>query len=252
MRYRFGVVLGGAALALAGLVAGEVGSAAASPMTASTTAGPSLTPTPAPTLTCPPALPISGWVTAVTATSLTIGYSMLLTPPCGYNPPVTVTLFAGREDAQQWQNPVAEAVSGPERSGTVIVDGLAPDTVYWFRFSADGRPDPYVIGSGRTAPVAVCAATMAIDSAWSGGFVATVTVRNVADETLDAWQVSWRWPGDERITALWNGVSQDGGAGVTIGNASYNGTLPPGGSTSFGMLVSAGAPPGNLALTCDR
>ncbi|MFI5891441.1 cellulose binding domain-containing protein [Actinoplanes sp. NPDC051513] len=191
-------------------------------------------------------------MSAATARSLTISYSMLLTPPCGYNPPVTVTLFAGQEDARQWLNPVAEAVSGPERYGTVTIDGLTPGTAYWFRFSADGRRDPYVVGSGRTTPLAVCAATMAIGSAWSGGFVATVTVRNVGDATLDAWRVSLRWPGDERILTLWNAVAQGSGADVTIGNASYNGTLAPGGSTTFGMLVAVGAPPGDIALGCDR
>jgi cellulase/cellobiase CelA1 len=248
MRYRLGILAGGAAVALAGMIAGGAGTAAASPVTVP--AG--TAPTPAPTLTCPPALPISGWVSAATTTSLTIGYSMLLTPPCGYNPPVTVTLFADLADAQQWQRPVAEAVSGPERSGTVTVGGLTPDTVYWFRFGADGRHDPYVISSGRTAPLRACAATLTIDNAWHGGLTATVTVRNVANETIDGWRVSWRWPGDERILTLWNGVTQDGGADVTVRNSSYNGTVSPGGSTTFGMVVASSTPPGDIALTCDR
>ena len=248
MRYRFGVLVSGVAAALVGLIAGGMGTAVASPVTVPA----STAPAPAPTLTCPPALPISGTVSTATADSLTISYWMLLTPPCGYNPPVTVTLFASRDDAQQWQRPVAEAVSGPERSGTVTVDGLTPDTVYWFRFSADGSHDPYVIGSGRTTPLKVCAATLVIDSAWGDGFAATVTVRNVGDETLNAWLVSWRWPGVERILTLWNGVTQDDGADVTVRNASYNGTLPPGGSTTFGMLVATGAPPADLTLTCSR
>ncbi|WP_433381685.1 cellulose binding domain-containing protein [Actinoplanes sp. CA-142083] len=235
--------LGGTILVLVGLVAGGVGTAAAGAPLA-----PAATPTPGPTLTCPPALPVSGGVTAATATSLTVTYSMLLTPPCGYNPPVTVTLFAGQSDAQQWLNPVAEAVSGPERSGKVTLDGLTPDTAYWFRFSADGRHDPYVIGTGRTAAVAVCTATAAIDSAWSGGFVATVTVRNVGAETLTGWRVSWQWLGGERILSLWNAVAQGDSA---VGNASYNGTLAPSGATTFGMLVS-GAPPTGIALTCAR
>jgi len=147
---------------------------------------------------------------------------------------------------------VAEAVSGPQRNGAVTIAGLTPDTAYWFRFSADGRHDPYVIGSGRTAPPSVCAATMAIDNAWHGGFTATVTVRSVADEALDTWRVSWRWPGDERILTLWNGVTQYGGADVTVGNTSYNGALPAGGSTTFGMVVATGTPPPIVALACGR
>jgi len=247
MRYRFSFLLAAAALALAGMVAGGVGSAAAFPMTPSITTSPPLTPPP----TCPPVLPLTGGVSTVTATSVTISYLIALTPPCGFNPPVTVTLFASREDAQQWLNPVAEAVSGPERFGTVTIDGLTADTLYWFRFSADGRRDTYVLGSARTAPTAVCAATVAIGHSWSGGFVATVTVRNVGTETLDGWRVAWRWPADERILTVWNATVESGsGAEVTVRNASYNRALAPGGSTTFGMLVAASTPPGGIALTC--
>nr|MDT0660710.1 cellulose binding domain-containing protein [Micromonospora sp. DSM 115978] len=252
MPFRISVVLTGAAVALAGVVIGGVGSAGASPAAPSTTASSSRTPTPTQTLVCPPALPVSGGVSAVTATSMTISYSMLLSPPCGYNPPVTVTLFAGRDDAQQWRNPVTEAVSGPERYGKVTFDGLTPDTVYWFRFSADGQRDPYMIGSGRTTPGPVCAATAVIDRGWGGGFVAAVTVRNVGTEALDGWRVSWRWSGDERIVALWNAVTEGGGPDVAVRNTSYNGRLAPGGSTSFGMLVTASAPPTGLTLTCGH
>lgn len=248
MAYRFSVVLAGAAVALIGWSVGAMDGAEAAPLTPPATASP--TPTPPPT--CPPVLPITGAVSAVTATSVTISYAIFLSPPCGYDPPVTVTLFASREDAQQLLNPVAEAVSGPERHGPVTIDGLTPDTTYWFRFSADGGPDPYVLGSVRTAPVPVCTATAVIDHGWNGGFLATVTVRNVGSETLDGWRVSWRWPGAERILSAWNAVVEGGGADVTARNASYNGTLAPGNATTFGMLVAGIAPPGGIAPTCTR
>jgi cellulose binding protein with CBM2 domain len=234
MRRRLGAALAMAAL----LIAGAAAPAAAAP-------------TPGPTLTCPPALPISGWVSATTERSLTISYSMLLTPPCGYDPPVTVTLFASPDDARQWHDPLTEAVSGPERNGKVTIDGLSPDTAYWYRFTASGTRDPYVVGTGRTAAVAACAATVTIDSAWNGGFVATVTVRNVGAEALASWYVSWRWSGDERIVSLWNAVARDSDSGVAVGNASYNGTVVPAGSTTFGMLV-AGTPPTALTPACTR
>jgi len=240
MRYRLSALIGSAVLVLAGLVVGG-----ASPVTAAPTAAP----TPGPTLTCPPALPISGSASAVTPTSVTIRYSMILTPPCGYNPPVTVTLFASQGDAQQWVNPVAEAVSGPERSGEVTIGGLTPDTAYWIRFTADGRHDPYVFPSVRTAPVATCAATVRIDSAWTGGFVATVTVRNVGDEALSGWRVAWTWPGDERIQSLWNAVAQ---GDATVGNASYNAAVAPGASTTFGMLVAASGTPAAIDPACGH
>lgn len=241
MPYRSRLLLGSAAMVLAGLIVGGASSAAAAPV-----------PAPTPTVACPPVLPLSATASAVTETSVTISYSLFLSPPCGYNPPITVTVFTSRADAQQWLDPVAEAVSGPERSGQLTVGGLTPGTEYWLRFSAGERRDPYLSPAVRTATVAVCAATVHIDSQWTGGFVATVTVRNVRTETLDGWRVSWRWPGDERIQSLWNATTQGSTGEITIGNTSYNATVAPGGSTTFGMLVATSEAPGAITPACGR
>ncbi|MEU5675399.1 cellulose binding domain-containing protein [Micromonospora sp. NPDC047762] len=213
----------------------------------------SATPSPSPTIACPPALPITASVAGVTTTSVTISYSIFFRPPCGYDPPMTVSLFASREDAQQWRTPVAEAVSGPERTGTVTIGGLTPDTEYWYRFSdPDGKRDPYMIGPARTAPLASCRATATIDARWGNGFVATVTVRNTGTQPLDRWRVSWRWSGDERVQTVWGGVVETTDADVSVRNASYNGTLVLDGATTFGMLVTAGAVPDGLTMSCAR
>ncbi|MFI7593487.1 cellulose binding domain-containing protein [Micromonospora sp. NPDC049359] len=212
----------------------------------------SVTAAPTPTPVCPPALPIGGRVSAATTTSLTVVYFIALSPPCGYRPPITVGLFASREDAYAWRNPVAELVSA-ERDGTVTFDRLTPDTEYWFGFrDSESRWEPYYGGSGRTAALTSCRATATIDSRWGTGFVATVTVRNVGPQPLDQWRVSWRWAGDERIQAVWGGVVDPAGADVVVRNAPYNGTLAPDGVTTFGLLATASAPPAGLTLTCAR
>lgn len=241
MPYRSGLLLGSAVLALAGLI-----------VTGAAPASASAVPAPTPTPACPPVLPLSATASPVTATSVTISYAMFLTPPCGYDPPVTVAVFPSRANAQQWLDPVTEVVSGPERSGQITVGGLTPDTEYWLRFSAGGRRDPYLSPSVRTAAVPVCAATVHIDSRWDGGYVTTFTVRNVGDQALDGWRVSWRWAGDERIQALWNAAAQGGTDEVTVGNTSYNATVAPGGSTTFGMVVAAGGAPGTITPACTR
>ncbi|MFI2709645.1 cellulose binding domain-containing protein [Micromonospora sp. NPDC018662] len=235
-----------AALTLTGLAAST--GAARSPAT------PMMTPAPTPTLACPPALPVGGQVTGATTTSLTISYSMLLSPPCGYDPPLVVSLFTSREDATGWRNPVAEAVTGPERSGTVTVGGLTPDTDYWFRFSdTHGTRDPYFIGGpARTLPTSTCTATVTIDSRWYGGFVATVTVRNTGTDPTAGWAVSWRWTGDERIESIWGGAAVRTGENVVVRNASWNGTLAPGGSTTFGVLVAASSASAGISPVCGR
>ncbi|MDG4804951.1 cellulose binding domain-containing protein [Micromonospora sp. WMMD980] len=191
-------------------------------------------------------------MTGTTATSLTVTYWMLLSPPCGYDPPMVVTLFASREDATGWRDPVAEAVSKAERSGTVTVEGLRPDTDYWFRFSdTQGHRDPYVVG-GPARTLSTCAASATIDSSWRGGFVATVTVRNTGAEPMRGWLVSWRWSGDERIQSIWGGVAEGAGQQVVVHNASWNETLAPGGSVMFGLLVAASATPGGITPVCGR
>ncbi|WP_431932777.1 cellulose binding domain-containing protein [Micromonospora sp. RP3T] len=235
-----------AALTLTGLAAST--GAAQSPATVLTT------PAPTPTLVCPPALPVSGQVTGTTATSLTVSYSMLLTPPCGYDPPMVVTLFTSREDATGWRNPAAEAVSGPERYGTVVINGLTPDTDYWFRFSdAHGTRDPYIIGGpARTLPTSTCTATVTIDSRWYGGFIATVTVRNTGTEPMRGWLVSWRWSGDERVQSIWGGVAESAGQNVTVRNASWNETLTPGVSTTFGLMVAVSGWSSGFTPVCGR
>ncbi|GIJ80232.1 Cellulose binding domain-containing protein [Micromonospora phaseoli] len=243
----FGVALSAVTLALV------AGAGAASAV--DTPAVPSPTsPTPTPTLVCPPALPITGGVAGATTTSVTVSYSIFMSPPCGYDPPIMVSLFASRDDAVQGRDPVAESVSGPERSGNVTIGGLEPDTEYWFRFSdAEGRPDPYFIGGpARTAAASSCGATAVIDSSWASGFVATVTVRNTGSVPLDGWRVSWRWSGDERVQSVWGGVVDAAGRDVTVRNAPYNGTLAPGGTTTFGLLAATSAAPVGIVLTCGR
>ncbi|WP_431879726.1 cellulose binding domain-containing protein [Micromonospora marina] len=239
-----------AALALTGLAAsaGADRSPAATTMTLASAA----TPTPTPTFACPPALPVSGQVTGATTTSISITYWMVLSPPCGYDPPLLVSLFASREDATGWRDPVAEAVTGPERSGTVTIGGLAPGTEYWFRFGdTRGTRDPYVIG-GPARTLSLCSATATIGSRWGGGFVATVTVRNDGTEPIPGWLVTWRWSGDERIQSVWGGVAEGAGQDAAVRNASWNGTLAPGASTTFGMLVASSTPPAAITPECGR
>ncbi|MEV6692279.1 cellulose binding domain-containing protein [Micromonospora sp. NPDC051196] len=246
MKRTFGVVLATATLTLAaGLGA---------PAIAQTS--PTATPTPSPSQTpvCPPVLPINAMVTGTTATTLTITYSAFVVPPCGYDPPITFFLFGSREDAVQWQDPVAEGTSGPERSGTVTIGGLTPDTEYWFRLSdAEGVRDRYILGGpARTGSQPPCSATATIDTGWGSGFVATVTVRNTGDAQLNGWRVRWNWSGDERVQSVWNAVVETAATGVTARHAEYNRVLASGGSTTFGLLAATSSVPEELTLTCER
>ncbi|UBU09455.1 cellulose binding domain-containing protein [Nonomuraea gerenzanensis] len=106
-------------------------------------------------------------------------------------------------------------------------------------------------GGGTSSPTPApggCTATMETVNSWSGGFQSTVTVR-AGGAAVNGWTVGWAWPGGQTISSLWNGVRSGSGAGVTVRNESYNGSLAPGGTATFGF--TAGGVPATPALTCD-
>ncbi|MBQ1016953.1 cellulose-binding domain-containing protein [Micromonospora sp. D93] len=82
---------------------------------------------------------------------------------------------------------------------------------------------------------------------WPGGFTATVKV-SPGDTAVSSWTVTWTYAGDQRVTSGWNATVSQSGSTVTARNASYNGSIPAGGSTEFGLqgtyASSAGAPTG--------
>jgi predicted carbohydrate-binding protein with CBM5 and CBM33 domain len=79
-----------------------------------------------------------------------------------------------------------------------------------------------------------CTATYSKTSEWSGGFGATVAV-TAGSSAIGGWTVRWTWPNGQSITNSWNATITSSGSAVTATNASYNGRLNAGQSTSFGF-----------------
>jgi cellulase/cellobiase CelA1 len=73
---------------------------------------------------------------------------------------------------------------------------------------------------------------------WGDGFIGEVTITNRATTAINGWTVGFTFPGNQRITNLWNGIVMQTGTSVTVGNQTYNGAIPPNGSTSFGFQAS--------------
>jgi alpha-L-fucosidase 2 len=63
--------------------------------------------------------------------------------------------------------------------------------------------------------------------------------------------VSWAFPSGQVISQSWNGAYTQNGATVTVTNATYNGALASGASTTFGFIASvSGANNPPAAITC--
>jgi endo-1,4-beta-xylanase len=89
-----------------------------------------------------------------------------------------------------------------------------------------------------------CRATYSVVNSWAGGFQAGVVVTNSAASTLNGWTVHLTLASGQSISSLWNGVNSGTSGAVMVKNASYNGTIAAGASTSFGYT---GTGDGSLA-----
>jgi len=76
-----------------------------------------------------------------------------------------------------------------------------------------------------------------LGSTWNGGFVASVTVTNTTGQSLREWIAEFDLPAD--IVNLWDAklIAADGNR-YSVSNESWNGTLAPGATTTFGFQAS--------------
>ena len=92
----------------------------------------------------------------------------------------------------------------------------------------------------------------AVGSAWSDGFTADVTIVNRTGAALKGWNVGWSFPGNQRVTNLWNGSATQAAQAVTVAHAAWNGAVANGGTVAFGFQGSfSGTNPAPTAITLN-
>jgi len=177
--------------------------------------------------TTPPSVPSNLAVTGTTASSAALSWS-----------PSTDNV--GVAGYRVYRNGVQVGTT----AGTSFTDtGLSASTHYTYTVAAyDAAGNVSAPSSGVTATTSSsgggsggCTATLSVTNQWNTGFTANVTVANTGTAPTNGWKVSWSWAGNEQITNVWNGVLVSNGPPVTVANASYNGSISPGGNTSFGF-----------------
>jgi lysophospholipase L1-like esterase len=98
-----------------------------------------------------------------------------------------------------------------------------------------------------------CTASFRAVSSWQGGFQGEVTVTNASTSRVNGWTATVVPAAGARLTQVWNGslgTTADGKA--TVVNASWNGALAPGASTTFGFTAGTPATAGtpSAAVSC--
>lgn len=115
--------------------------------------------------------------------------------------------------------------------------------------SMSASPSASPSASASTPPATGgCTAAYTVTNTWPGGFQATVTV-SAGSTSTSAWNVHWTLPSGQAISQLWSGVLTVSGSSVSVANESYNGTLAPGASTTFGFTATGTSTP-TPTLTC--
>lgn len=134
-------------------------------------------------------------------------------------PGATFTQTLGLDD------PIASCqATGIQATVDVSVNGVTGT-------AATATANLVITGSGTGA---TCHVTYTPNS-WQGGFTANVTITNNGTLAINSWTLTFAFPGDQKITNAWNASVTQTGANVTATNLSYNTTIPPGGSQSFGF-----------------
>ena len=139
------------------------------------------------------------------------------------------------------------SVTLPNRSGRHIIYAV------WWR--SDSQETFYgcsdvVFGGGTGNPTtppatqppattppgnANCGASVTVDSAWSGGFQATVTIKNNGTAALSNWGVTFTMS-TGTVGSGWNAVFSQSGSTVTARAPDYASTLAPGATATAGFL----------------
>ncbi|MFI6879693.1 glycosyl hydrolase family 18 protein [Streptomyces sp. NPDC050400] len=99
--------------------------------------------------------------------------------------------------------------------------------------------------SHAAAEATAVTATYAKTQDWGTGFEGKWTIKNSGTTAVSSWTVEWDFPSGTKVTSAWDATVTNSADHWTAKNLSWNGTLAPGASVSFGFNgAGAGAPSG--------
>jgi cellulose 1,4-beta-cellobiosidase len=95
------------------------------------------------------------------------------------------------------------------------------------------------LAAAATTPASAATSCQVAYSAnsWSTGFTASITITNEGS-ALTSWTLAYAYSGNQQLAQGWSGNWSQSGETVTVTNASWNGSLATGASTSIGANFS--------------
>ena len=147
----------------------------------------------------------------------------------------------------------AEDSSDGEESAPAATTKAPEDegTTQTFVTTSTPEPEPQP-SEGATAGLTV---SYSVPNSWEeGGMCCTqldFTVRNSSAREIGSWQLTLGFGQSAEVMQSWNASVTSQGGSVVAANVEYNGNLPVGGETTFGIIVKTPAAVGDIAITSD-
>lgn len=117
--------------------------------------------------------------------------------------------------------------------------------------TATASPSPTPSPTSTSQPASGCTLTSSVANSWPGGYQLQLTVSNPGTVANSSWTAGFSFADTaESVTSSWNATVSQSGQQVTASSESYNGTIPVGGSASWGLVVTGGNPVLS-GLTCS-
>ncbi|MFF5229945.1 cellulose binding domain-containing protein, partial [Dactylosporangium sp. NPDC000521] len=98
-------------------------------------------------------------------------------------------------------------------------------------------------------PASAAAATAAFvqTSNWGSGYEAKYTITNGTSSTINGWTVAFDLPSGTSVSSSWD-ANRTGTSGRVSFASTWNGTIAPGGTASFGFIAAGSGTPTNCTL----
>jgi hypothetical protein len=137
----------------------------------------------------------------------------------------------------------SSTLAGTTPSTSLTLTGLTIGASYTYNVVAvDSQGNPSLPSPPVTFTVpppanSSCAVHYAVNSSWSGGFNASITMTNRGAAAISPWQLTFSFPASgESVQGGWDGTWTQSMQQVTVTAESWNATIPAnGGSVSIGF-----------------
>ncbi|WP_144122289.1 cellulose binding domain-containing protein [Catellatospora sichuanensis] len=111
-----------------------------------------------------------------------------------------------------------------------------------------GAAVPYLTSTAAHAAGPALRAVVTQVSVWATGYGADVTITNTGDAPATGWTVAFDLPAGTTVSSSWSSVRTQSGQRYTFTNVSWNGTVNPGASQTFGFNAAGIGTPANCTV----